>query len=57
MYFSSVQQSLLDILSPQLSSMLLGPGRPNISVLRHVYSLLAEGGQRFPAIVLDSEPV
>lgn len=53
---SSVWQALLDTLSPQLSSIVPGPGCPDVSVLRDVYSLLGEGGQRFPAIVLDSEP-
>uniref|UniRef100_A0A3Q0S4G3 Uncharacterized protein n=1 Tax=Amphilophus citrinellus TaxID=61819 RepID=A0A3Q0S4G3_AMPCI len=40
----------------ELSSIVPGPGCPNPSVLRDVYSLLGEGGERFPAIVLDSEP-
>lgn len=53
---SSTRQALLDLLTPQFSSLVSGPGCPNISVLRAVYSLLGEGGQRFPAIVLDSEP-
>lgn len=52
----SVWQAILDTLSPQLSSMIPGPGCPNLSVLRDVYSLLGEGGERSPAIVLDSEP-
>ncbi|XP_073350789.1 tubulin epsilon and delta complex protein 2 [Pagrus major] len=52
----SLEQALLDTLSPQLSSIVSGPGCPNVSALRAVYSLLGEGGQRFPAIVLDSEP-
>ncbi|XP_048848320.1 tubulin epsilon and delta complex protein 2 isoform X2 [Brienomyrus brachyistius] len=30
--------------------------RPSPSVLRGLYSLLAEGGLRFPALVLDTEP-
>ncbi|XP_030592250.1 uncharacterized protein tedc2 isoform X2 [Archocentrus centrarchus] len=51
-----LEQALLDTLSPQLSSIVPGPGCPNPSVLRDVYSLLGEGGERFPAIVLDSEP-
>ncbi|XP_041813561.1 uncharacterized protein LOC121621234 isoform X2 [Chelmon rostratus] len=51
-----LEQALFEALSPQLSSIVAGPGRPNVSVLRDVYSLLGEGGQRFPAIVLDSEP-
>lgn len=50
-----VLQALSNILSPQLSSIVPGHGCPDISVLRDVYSLLGEGGQRFPAIVLDSE--
>lgn len=50
-----VFQALSNILSPQLLSMVPGRGCPDISVLRDVYSLLGEGGQRFPAIVLDSE--
>ncbi|XP_054615308.1 uncharacterized protein LOC129171035 isoform X2 [Dunckerocampus dactyliophorus] len=50
----SLQQALLDALSPQLASII--SSCPNRSVLRDLYSLLGEGGQRFPAIVLDSEP-
>lgn len=50
-----VLQALSNILSPQLSSIVAGRGCPDISVLRDVYSLLGEGGQRYPAIVLDSE--
>ncbi|CAK6962997.1 uncharacterized protein LOC128378976 [Scomber scombrus] len=49
-----LEQALSDTLSPQLSSVI--PGCPDYSVLRALYSLLGEGGQRFPAIVLDSEP-
>ncbi|KAM7371980.1 hypothetical protein PAMP_009180 [Pampus punctatissimus] len=49
-----LEQALSDTLSPQLSSIV--PGCPNPSVLRDMYSLLGEGGERFPAIVLDSEP-
>lgn len=52
--FLSMRQALLDTLSPQLASIV--PGFPNSSVLRDLYSLLGEGGQRFPSIVLDSEP-
>ncbi|KAM6957234.1 tubulin epsilon and delta complex protein 2-like [Aplochiton taeniatus] len=48
-----LQQALSDTLSPHLSSMLSGPDHP--SLLRDVYSLLAEGGERFPALVLDTE--
>ncbi|XP_070779805.1 tubulin epsilon and delta complex protein 2 [Enoplosus armatus] len=51
-----LEQALLDTLSPQVSSILPGPGCPNVTVLRDMYSLLGEGGERFPAIVLDSEP-
>ncbi|XP_034075460.1 uncharacterized protein LOC117548357 isoform X1 [Gymnodraco acuticeps] len=51
-----IEQALLDTLSPQLSSIVPGPGCPDLSVLRGMYSLLGEGGERFPAIVLDSEP-
>ncbi|XP_061606420.1 tubulin epsilon and delta complex protein 2 isoform X2 [Phyllopteryx taeniolatus] len=49
-----LQQALLDALSPQLASIV--PSCPDRSVLRDVYSLLGEGGQRFPAIILESEP-
>ncbi|XP_059205026.1 uncharacterized protein LOC131984152 isoform X2 [Centropristis striata] len=52
---TSIEQALLDTLSPQLSSIEPGPGCPDVTVLRHMYSLLGEGGQRFPAVVLDSE--
>ncbi|KAM6904969.1 uncharacterized protein tedc2 [Xenentodon cancila] len=51
-----LEQVLLESLSPQFSSILHGPGRFSPSVLRDVYSLLGEGGECFPAIVLDSEP-
>lgn len=51
-----VLQALSSILSPQLSSVVAGRGCPDMSMLRDVYSLLGEGGQRYPAIVLDSEP-
>ncbi|XP_068574764.1 tubulin epsilon and delta complex protein 2 [Cebidichthys violaceus] len=51
-----LEQAILDTLSPQLSSIVPGSGCPNLSVLRDMYSLLGEGGERFPAIVLDSEP-
>ncbi|XP_031733612.1 tubulin epsilon and delta complex protein 2 isoform X2 [Anarrhichthys ocellatus] len=51
-----LEQAILDTLSPQLSSIVPGPGCPSLSVLRHMYSLLGEGGERFPAIVLDCEP-
>ncbi|XP_071329724.1 tubulin epsilon and delta complex protein 2 isoform X2 [Trachinotus anak] len=52
----NLEQALLDTLSPQLSSIAPGPGCPNASVLRDIYSLLGEGGERFPVTVLDSEP-
>ncbi|KAM9843431.1 uncharacterized protein tedc2 [Aulostomus maculatus] len=49
-----LEQALSELLCPQLASIV--PGCTNPSVLRDLYSLLGEGGQRFPAIVLDSEP-
>ncbi|XP_051904909.1 uncharacterized protein LOC127589686 isoform X2 [Hippocampus zosterae] len=49
-----LQQALLDALSPQLASIV--PSCTNYGVLRDLYSLLGEGGQRFPVIVLDPEP-
>ncbi|XP_075998902.1 uncharacterized protein tedc2 [Genypterus blacodes] len=51
-----LEQALWDALSPLLSAVICGPVCPNPSVLRDIYSLLAEGGHTFPAIVLDSEP-
>lgn len=51
-----LHQALSDSLSPQLPSLLCGPGPPDCRVLRDVYSLLAEGGELFPALVLDTEP-
>ncbi|KAM9391602.1 uncharacterized protein tedc2 [Pholidichthys leucotaenia] len=51
-----LEQALLDAVSPLLSSIVPGPGCPSPSVLRDLYSLLGEGGQRFPAIVVDSDP-
>ncbi|XP_026200814.1 tubulin epsilon and delta complex protein 2 [Anabas testudineus] len=50
-----LEQALLDTLSPLLSCVLPGPGCPEPSVLRDVYSLLGEGGECFPSTVLDSE--
>ncbi|XP_017291432.1 uncharacterized protein LOC108247645 isoform X2 [Kryptolebias marmoratus] len=49
-----LEQVLLDTLSSQFSSIAPGPTCPSPSVLRDLYSLLGEGGERFPAIVLDS---
>ncbi|KAM6966317.1 uncharacterized protein tedc2 isoform 1-T1 [Tautogolabrus adspersus] len=49
------EQALMGALSPQLSSSIPGPGCPDMSVLRDMYSLLGEGGERFPAIVMDTE--
>ncbi|XP_037544479.1 uncharacterized protein LOC119421163 [Nematolebias whitei] len=49
-----LEQVLLDTLSSQFSSIVSGPTCPSPSVLRDMYSLLGEGGERFPAIVLDS---
>ncbi|KAM3863902.1 uncharacterized protein tedc2 [Diretmus argenteus] len=51
-----LQQALSDTLFPQLSSVIYGPGCPNPAVLRDMYSLLGEGGEQFPALVLDTEP-
>ncbi|KAK2893829.1 tubulin epsilon and delta complex protein 2 [Channa argus] len=51
-----LEQALLDTLFPQLFLILPGPGCPKPSLLRDMYSLLGEGGECFPAIVLDSEP-
>ncbi|KAK2833449.1 hypothetical protein Q5P01_017338 [Channa striata] len=51
-----LEQALLDTLFPQLFFILAGPERPKSSVLRDIYSLLGEGGESFPAIVVDSEP-
>lgn len=51
-----LERVLLDTLSPQLSAIVPGPECPNSSVLRGMYSLLSEGGERFPAVVLDTEP-
>ncbi|XP_028312048.1 uncharacterized protein tedc2 isoform X2 [Gouania willdenowi] len=52
---NSLQQALSEALAPQLLSAVPESGFPNPSVLRDLYSLLGEGGERFPAIVLDSE--
>nr|XP_015801068.2 tubulin epsilon and delta complex protein 2 [Nothobranchius furzeri] len=46
---------LMDTLSPHLSSVVAGTRCPHPGMLRDLYSLLGEGGERFPAIVLDSE--
>ncbi|KAM4717999.1 uncharacterized protein tedc2 [Anableps anableps] len=50
-----LEQVLLDTLSPQFSSIGPGPGCPSPTVLRDIYSLLGEGGERFAAIIQDSE--
>lgn len=50
-----LEQVLLDTLSPLFSSIRPGPGCPSPSVLRDLYSLLGQGGERFAAIVQDSE--
>ncbi|XP_063760125.1 uncharacterized protein LOC134878181 isoform X2 [Eleginops maclovinus] len=50
-----IEQALLDTLFPQLSSIEPGPGCPDLSVMRGMYSLLGEGGERFPSIILDSD--
>ncbi|XP_077474158.1 tubulin epsilon and delta complex protein 2 [Stigmatopora argus] len=50
---TDLQQALVDALAPALSSGLPSSAEP--SVLRDLYSLLGEGGQRFPAVVLDSD--
>lgn len=49
-----VEKILSDTLSPLLSSSVCATLNP--SLLRDLYSVLGEGGERFPAIVLDSEP-
>ncbi|XP_056144544.1 uncharacterized protein LOC130119962 [Lampris incognitus] len=49
-----LHQALSDTLYPQVSSMIHGPGCPNPAVLRDTFSLLAEGGERFPSLVLDT---
>ncbi|XP_024127650.1 uncharacterized protein LOC112146203 [Oryzias melastigma] len=51
-----LEQVLLDSLSSHFSSIAPGAGCLKPSMLRDMYSLLGEGGERFPAIVLDSEP-
>ncbi|XP_047215675.1 tubulin epsilon and delta complex protein 2-like isoform X2 [Girardinichthys multiradiatus] len=50
-----LEQVLLDALSHQLSSIRPGPGCPSPSVLRDIYSLLGEGGERFAAFIHDSK--
>ncbi|CAG00173.1 unnamed protein product [Tetraodon nigroviridis] len=51
---SCLEQALSDLLTPQLSS--ITSDCPSVSVLRDVYSILGEGGLRFPAIVVDTDP-
>ncbi|RVE69520.1 hypothetical protein OJAV_G00078830 [Oryzias javanicus] len=51
-----LEQVLLDSLSSHFSSITPVSGCLKASMLRDMYSLLGEGGERFPAIVLDSEP-
>ncbi|XP_077589902.1 uncharacterized protein tedc2 isoform X2 [Stigmatopora nigra] len=50
---TDLQQALVDALAPALSSGL--PPAAEAGVLRDLYSLLGEGGRRFPAVVLDSD--
>lgn len=52
--FFLCSQALSDLLTPQLSSII--SGCPSASALRDVYSLLGEGGLRFPAVVVDTDP-
>uniref|UniRef100_A0AAV2KHD8 Uncharacterized protein n=1 Tax=Knipowitschia caucasica TaxID=637954 RepID=A0AAV2KHD8_KNICA len=49
-----LETTLSETLSPQFCSVIRGPLNP--SLLRDLYSVLGEGGERFPALVLDSEP-
>lgn len=49
-----IEKIVSDTLSPHLSSTVSATLNP--SLLRDFYSVLGEGGERFPAIVLDSEP-
>lgn len=49
-----VEKILSDTLPPHLPSAVCTTLNP--SLLRDLYSVLGEGGERFPAIVLDSEP-
>ncbi|XP_055079837.1 uncharacterized protein LOC117375307 [Periophthalmus magnuspinnatus] len=49
-----LETALSDTLSPHLSSVVQKPVNP--SLLRDLYSVLGEGGEGFPAIVLVSEP-
>lgn len=49
-----LEKILSNTLSPHISSAVCATLNP--SLLRDFYSVLGEGGERFPAIVLDSEP-
>ncbi|XP_055021372.1 tubulin epsilon and delta complex protein 2 [Boleophthalmus pectinirostris] len=49
-----LETALSNTLAPHLSSVVQKSVNP--SLLRDLYSVLGEGGERFPAIVLDSEP-
>ncbi|XP_069037226.1 tubulin epsilon and delta complex protein 2 isoform X2 [Lepisosteus oculatus] len=50
-----LQKVMGEELTPWLQSA-LSSGRPAPAVLRGLYSLLGEGGQPFPTLVLDDEP-
>ncbi|XP_036445878.1 uncharacterized protein LOC118821396 [Colossoma macropomum] len=51
-----LHQAISDTLTHSLTSQQSSSECPNATALRGQYSLLGEGGARFPALVLDSEP-
>ncbi|XP_035254646.1 tubulin epsilon and delta complex protein 2 isoform X2 [Anguilla anguilla] len=51
-----LHQAMREAMTPCLTSAWSARGGPGASVLRGLYSLLGEGGARFPAVVLDTEP-
>ncbi|XP_067089392.1 tubulin epsilon and delta complex protein 2 [Osmerus mordax] len=51
-----LQEALCGSLCPCLLSMLSGPAQLPPALLRDIYALLGEGGEQFPALVLDTEP-
>ncbi|KAG5832628.1 hypothetical protein ANANG_G00293140 [Anguilla anguilla] len=50
-----LHQAMREAMTPCLTSAWCARGGPGASVLRGLYSLLGEGGARFPAVVLDTE--
>lgn len=55
-YISFFLQAISDTFTHHSTPQQSKPGCPEAAMLRGLYSLLGEGGTRFPALVLDSGP-